>query len=276
MKELKVFNQILQIRNFVKDCKKNNFTIGFVPTMGALHDGHLALIKNAQKICDIVVVSIFVNKMQFNDISDFENYPRNLDDDIALLESAQVDALFIPNHAEIYPDLPSFYIIPVNLVDCLCASNRKGHFDGVALVITKLFNIVNPDFSFFGEKDFQQLLVVKKLVEDLNFNTKIIAVPTLRESSGLAMSSRNKRLSYAGRNKAAVIFQILKDIKKNPLTIPLKIAELTASGFDKIDYLEIRNESDLNLNYDINSNQKRRIFIAVYLEGVRLIDNIQL
>ena len=276
MQNLKIFKQIFAIKNFAKEAKKLNKKIAFVPTMGSLHDGHLTLIKNAKKNADIVIVSIFVNKAQFNDIKDYELYPQNLEEDIKMLEIASVDALFCPSASEIYDENFSFKIIPTAMVDCLCAKDRVGHFDGVALILTKLFNIVNPHFAYFGEKDFQQLAIIKKLVKDLNFDLEIFGVETVRESSGLAMSSRNQRLSEGAKIKASMLYKILNEIKINPQIIEEKKQELLASGFEKIDYLEIRNEDNLKLNMNLFSTQKRRIFIAVYLEGVRLIDNLSL
>jgi pantoate--beta-alanine ligase len=276
MQDLKIFKQISAIKNFVKEAKKLNKIIAFVPTMGSLHRGHITLINNAKKNADIVIVSIFVNKAQFNDIKDYELYPQNLESDIKMLEEANVDALFYPSTSEIYDENFSFKIIPTAMVDCLCAKDRVGHFDGVALIITKLFNIVNPHFAYFGEKDFQQLAIIKKLVKDLNFDLEIFGVETVRESSGLAMSSRNQRLSKVGKIKASMLYKILNEIKINPQIIEEKKRELLANGFEKIDYLEIRNEDNLKLNMNLFSSQKRRIFIAVYLEGVRLIDNLSL
>ena len=170
MQNLKIFNKISAIKNFVNENKKNNKKIAFVPTMGALHHGHITLIKNAKKNADIVIVSIFINKAQFNDLNDYQRYPQNLECDIKMLEDANVDALFCPSNEEIYDENFSFKIIPTSMVDCLCAKDRVGHFDGVALIITKFFNIVKPHFAFFGEKDFQQLAIIKKLVKDLNFD----------------------------------------------------------------------------------------------------------
>jgi len=276
MQNLKIFKQIFAIKNFANEARKLNKKIAFVPTMGSLHDGHLTLIKNAKKNADIVIVSIFVNKAQFNDVKDYELYPQNLESDIKMLEEVNVDALFCPSASEIYDENFSFKIIPTAMVDCLCAKDRVGHFDGVALIITKLFNIVNPHFAYFGEKDFQQLAIIKKLVKDLNFDLEIFGVETVRESSGLAMSSRNKRLSEDGKIKASMLYKILNEVKNNPQIIDVKKQELLENGFEKIDYLEIRNEDNLKLNMNLISSQKRRIFIAVYLEGVRLIDNLSL
>ena len=276
MRNLKIFNKISEIKDFVNNCKKLNKKIGFVPTMGCLHDGHLALINEAKKNADIVIVSIFINKPQFNDLKDYELYPQNLERDEKMLEEADVDVLFCPHASEIYDEDFAFKIVPTAMIDCLCAKDRVGHFDGVALIITKLFNIVNPHYAFFGEKDFQQLAIIKKLVKDLNFDIKIFGVETIRELSGLAMSSRNQRLSEAGKIKASMLYRILNEIKLNPQIIEEKKAQLLANGFEKIDYLEIRNEENLKLNINLFSAQKLRIFIAVYLEGVRLIDNLSL
>lgn len=264
-----------QVRSFVKQCKSNNKIIAFIPTMGALHDGHLSLIAEAKKYSDIVIVSIFVNKAQFNDQSDFKKYPRNFDQDIDKLNNSGVDMVFYPDDHEIYPQNFCFKIVPILFNDCLCAKSRVGHFDGVALVVTKLFNIVQPDKVFFGEKDFQQLLIIKKLIDDLNFNIEIHPVKTLRESNGLAMSSRNQRLSSEGLKKASLIFESLKEVKSNINSIENQKQKLINNGFE-IDYFEIRNELDLKLNNDTKSLNARRIFIAVYLEGIRLIDNLKL
>ena len=276
MKNLKVFNKIFDIRNFVNDNKKLNKTIAFVPTMGSLHDGHVALIENAKKYADIVIVNIFVNKAQFNDLKDYELYPQNLENDLKILSKTSADAVFAPSNLEIYDENFSFKIVPTSMVDCLCAKNRVGHFDGVALIIAKLFNIINPNYAFFGEKDFKLLAINKKLVKDLNFNIEILSVETVREPSGLALSSRNQRLSADNKIKASMIYKVLNEIKINPKIIEEKKRELLENGFEKIDYLEIRNEDNLKLNMDLISPKKRRIFIAVYLEGVRLIDNISL
>jgi pantoate--beta-alanine ligase len=276
MKNLKVFNKISDIRNFVNDNKKLNKTIAFVPTMGSLHEGHVALIENAKKYADIVIVNIFVNKAQFNDLQDYELYPQNLENDVKILINTPADAVFAPSNLEIYDENFSFKIVPTSMVDCLCAKDRVGHFDGVALIIAKLFNIINPNYAFFGEKDFQQLAIIKKLVKDLNFNVEILSVETVREPSGLALSSRNQRLSADNKIKASMIYKVLNEIKINPKIIEEKKRELLENGFEKIDYLEIRNEDNLKLNMDFISQKKRRIFIAVYLGGVRLIDNLSL
>lgn len=265
-----VAKTVKEVREFLLNETEFGKKVTFVPTMGSLHEGHLALVKKAKEIGEVSAVSIFVNKTQFNDQDDFEKYPRTLEEDLKKLEQLNPSLVFAPEDLEIFPNESSFKIIPQKLVDCLCGAKRPGHFEGVSLIITKLFNIVKPDIAIFGEKDFQQVAVIKKLVSDFNFPVKIISHPTLREESGLAMSSRNQRLSEAARIKAANLFRILSEIKNNPEILPQKKEELFALGFEKIDYLEIRGEENL----DLNSSSARRIFVATYLEGVRLIDNL--
>ncbi len=269
-----VIKSIPSIKEVIKKEKNNSKKIAFVPTMGALHDGHLSLITQAKKYADIVIVSIFINKFQFNDIKDFENYPRQIDLDLEKLKKTKADYIFIPPQEEIFKNDLSFKIVPTKIHKCLCGNFREGHFEGVAIIITKFFNLIKPDFALFGEKDFQQLLIVKKLVEDLNFDITIIGCETVRESSGLAMSSRNNRLSDNSKTKASNIFRILCEIKNNPFLIEAKKEELLKIGFEKIDYLEIRDENNLELITNFNSNFYGRIFIAVFLDGIRLIDNL--
>lgn len=269
-----VIKSIPSIKEVIKKEKNNSKKIAFVPTMGALHDGHLSLITQAKKYADIVIVSIFINKLQFNDIKDFENYPRQIDLDLEKLKKTKADYIFIPPQEEIFKNNLSFKIVPTKIHKCLCGNFREGHFEGMAIIITKFFNLIKPDFALFGEKDFQQLLIVKKLVEDLNFDITIIGCETIRESSGLAMSSRNNRLSNNSKTKASNIFRILCEIKNNPFLIEAKKEELLKIGFEKIDYLEIRDENNLELITNFNSNFYGRIFIAVFLDGIRLIDNL--
>jgi len=271
-----IIRSIQEIKETIKKEKGNNKKIAFVPTMGALHDGHLSLINQAQQYGDIVIVSIFINKLQFNDIKDFEKYPRQIEFDLDKLKKTKVDYVFLPEENEIFKHDLSFKIVPINLDQCLCGSSRKDHFDGVAIIITKFFNLIKPDFALFGKKDFQQLLIIKKLVEDFNFETKIISCKTVREVSGLAMSSRNDRLSKESKIKASNIYRILREIREDPNLIENKKQELLKIGFQKIDYLEIRNETNLELITNFNSNFIGRIFIAVFLDGIRLIDNLSI
>ncbi len=275
---------ISEIRSHLKTLKSAGKKIALVPTMGALHDGHLALIKKAATMADIVVVSIFVNKSQFNDQNDYQKYPRQNEQDLKKLAAHKVDYVFLPVDDEIFSADFSYKITSASLADCLCGSSRPGHFDGVSLIITKLFNIIQPDLAVFGEKDFQQVALIKKLVSDLNFDVKIFIHETYREKSGLAMSSRNQRLSQESLIKASMLFKILNEIKNEVTISPQNITNillekrhiLLQSGFDKIDYLEIRSEKTLQLINDHNLAQPCRIFVAAYLDGVRLIDNLQL
>ena len=267
---------ISEIRSHLKNEKNSGKKIAFIPTMGALHEGHLSLVKKAAEMAQIVVVSIFVNKAQFNDLQDYEKYPRQLAEDLEKLKKCGVNYVFTPEDSEIFTDDFSFKIIPTQLADCLCGATRPGHFDGVALIVSKLFNIIKPDIAIFGQKDFQQLKIIQKLVRDLNFEIEIFAHEILREKSGLAMSSRNQRLSEASKIKAANIFKILSEIKKDPKILEIKRQEFLKIGFEKIDYLEIRDEKNLNLVTNFEQKIPSRIFIAVYLDGIRLIDNISL
>jgi pantoate--beta-alanine ligase len=266
------------------ELKKTEKKIAFIPTMGALHEGHLALVKKGREIAENVVVSIFVNKAQFNDPSDYEKYPRQVEKDLELLKKAGATQVFLPESSQIFKDDFAFKLLPTKLIDCLCGSSRPGHFDGVALIVAKLFNIIKPDIAIFGEKDFQQVAIIKKLVEDFNFDLEILGHEIIRQENGLAMSSRNQRLSESSKVKAAEIFltlnEIKNEVKKSPHEIEKilqkKREELLSKGFKKIDYLEIREEKNLNLVTNLDNQKPSRIFIAVYLDEVRLIDNMRL
>ena len=210
-------NKIENVKENIKNWKKEGLTIGLVPTMGALHKGHMSLIKKAKETADKVVVSIFVNPIQFGPNEDFEKYPRTLESDVNICQSLGVDIVFAPAPNEMYGENTllsnnnlTYVCPPYNVVDMLCGKSRPGHFDGVATVVLKLFNIVQPDFAFFGQKDAQQLFILKKMVKDLNINIKIIGCPIVREKDGLAISSRNIYLSEAERKKALSISQALK------------------------------------------------------------------
>src|ERR671912_2501718 len=190
-------------------------TIGLVPTMGALHEGHLSLVREARRMCDVVVVSVFVNPTQFGPSEDFEHYPRDLTKDTALLTDYNVDYIFAPPIEEIYPKGFSTYVNVEGLSEQLEGTARPGHFRGVATVVTILLNVVRPDFAFFGQKDAQQTLVVKRLVRDLAFDTEVVILPTIREESGLALSSRNAYLNPEEREAAAVIYRALQRAKES-------------------------------------------------------------
>ena len=275
---MKVIEKINEIKERLLIHNNNQESIILVPTMGALHDGHLTLVKEAKKIAKIVVVSIFVNKAQFNNFEDFEKYPRNLIKDIEALKDCGINYIFAPSHQEIFQEQNNFEVNVLGIADCLCGRYRPKHFNGVALIISKLFNIIKPNHAIFGMKEFQQLLIIKKLVNDFNFSVKIHGFETVRNNQGLALSSRNQRLNNHQLLIASNIFRILNEIKNNfrnnKNILMEKKQELLAIGFDKVEYLEIRDENNLQLIENFQTNQQARIFIAVYLQGVRLIDNL--
>ena len=256
-------------------------TVGFVATMGALHEGHLMLVKEARATCDVVIVSIFVNPKQFNNSVDLEKYPRDLTADAALLTEYEVDYVFAPELNEIYPDGFSTYVNVQNVTDSLEGESRPGHFRGVATVVTILFNTIRPDRAFFGQKDAQQVAVIKRLTTDLGFETEIVVVPTVREESGLAMSSRNELLSAEQREKAVVIIDALREAK-----IAFKKGERNASDLAqivknriatepiaKLDYVAVVNRDSLQ-NVEKVGDDETLIAIAVFFGEVRLIDNV--
>lgn len=272
-----IFNKIKDLQDYLTT--KYASKIGFVPTMGALHSGHLSLVKEAQKSNDIVVVSIFVNPIQFNNPEDFEKYPQTLEADIEKLKAINTDVLFAPYALEMYPLKTSLKFDFGHLENVLEGKFRPGHFSGVAIVVTKLFNIVKPNTVYFGQKDYQQCAVIKTLINDLSFNIEMTTVPTIRESSGLAMSSRNMRLTATGLETASNIYKTLslgKKIIKNNLSVTDAKIEMNKfmSQFPdiEIEYLEVCNAINLESVEKFDSNIV--ICFAGYLEGVRLIDNI--
>ena len=253
-------------------------TIGFVPTMGNLHQGHLNLVREAKKLCDVVVVSIFVNPIQFGPHEDFDNYPRTLEADSQLLAEVGCDVLFAPSVQQMYGDLPRRTAVVVGeITEVLCGRSRAGHFDGVATVVTKLFHIVQPDTAFFGQKDWQQLAVIRQMTRDLSFPIDIVGVPIARAEDGLALSSRNGYLTDLQRKVAPKIYQSLTDAekalrKKTPLAEVLASIEanLTKAGFE-IDYVEaLTPELEAVNAFD----QDIVLFIAAKLGTTRLIDNL--
>ncbi|ENV09198.1 MULTISPECIES: pantoate--beta-alanine ligase [Acinetobacter] len=254
--------------------------IGFVPTMGNLHEGHLTLVREAKKLCDVVVVSIFVNPIQFGAGEDFDSYPRTLEQDSRLLADVGCDIIFAPTVEQMYGTQPRLTNISVGqITDDLCGKSRPGHFDGVAVVVTKLFNIVQPDFAFFGQKDYQQLAVIRQLVQDLNMPLEVIGVPIVRAEDGLALSSRNGYLTEQQRVVAPTIYQLLKQAEQQlhegqALSQVLEniSAQLTQVGF-VVDYVEAR---QTNLQPIQQFDQNLVLFIAAKLGSTRLIDNLQI
>ncbi|MGB7269851.1 MAG: pantoate--beta-alanine ligase [Albidovulum sp.] len=259
--------------------KEAGETVGVVPTMGALHAGHLSLVNAAKAACDRVIVTLFVNPSQFDNPADLAKYPRTEKTDAALLVPAGVDLLFAPEPEAVYPAGFATKVTVAGLPDVLCGAYRPGHFDGVATVVTKLLIMSGADQAFFGEKDWQQLQIVRRLAVDLNIPTAIIGCPTLRESDGLAMSSRNARLSAASRAIAPALHRemttAIRAIRSgaNPdhaLSDASKV--ITAAGFEKVEYLEIRSADDLALPE--RNDRPTRLFAAAWLDGIRLIDNL--
>lgn len=253
--------------------------VSFVPTMGALHNGHLSLIELAKNNSDILIVSIYVNQLQFNDHEDFKKYPIDHINDIKICESAGVDLLFIPEADDIGRDIDS-YFYNNDLNNILCGKSRPGHFNGVCAIVGKLFSIIKPDIAIFGEKDLQQLIIIKKMVIDLKLSVKILSVPTCRESDGLALSSRNTRLKYNERKIAPIIYKSLVNARNHFLCGNLICDDLIANIYNyledfrdiKVDYVKVVELK--NLNQISFVNEPSAIMIAVYIGGIRLIDNI--
>jgi pantoate--beta-alanine ligase len=260
--------------------RRENKTVGFVPTMGALHAGHFSLVKAARAQCDIVVVSVFVNPTQFNDKKDLEQYPRDLTADAAMLAGFDVDYVYAPERAEIYPDGFSTYVYVEDLTESLEGASRPGHFRGVATVVTILFNTIRPDFAYFGQKDAQQVAIIKRLTRDLGFEMEIVELPTIREESGLALSSRNALLSDDEREMAAVIFRALREARtayRGGERNALKLTEIVQKTIGdeplaRIDYIAVVDRETLQPIEKVGDSEAMRA-AAVYIGDVRLIDN---
>jgi len=277
---MRVLEKIKDIRKYTQKAKNCNKSIGFVPTMGYLHDGHLSLVREAKKKCDVVVVSIFVNPMQFGPKEDLKKYPRNLKRDKKLLSSLNIDVLFIPNSSEILKNISSFIEVG-ELSNKLCGKSRPEHFRGVATIVAKLFNIVNPDIAFFGKKDFQQLQIIRKMTKDLGFNVDIIGIPIIREKDGLAMSSRNSYLSKKQRKSAVVLYKSLKlaknlifsgEINSNKIKQSMKALIAKQIPKIKIDYIAICDPTNFEPKKKINA--PTLIAVAAFAGKTRLIDNV--
>lgn len=285
---MKIIRSIKKMQMISEKIRLSDKKIGFVPTMGYLHDGHLALVKESLKITDVTVVSIFVNPIQFGPKEDFNSYPQNLKKDMNMLKNlnhayqqAGVDYIFIPKIKDIYPTGFSTYVSPEGrIVECLCGVSRPGHFKGCATVVTKLFNIVKPHIAFFGQKDFQQCVVIKKMIKDLNFDISIKIVKTVREKDGLAMSSRNTYLSQEERKSAIILYKSLKYaknmIKSGKINLEIIINAMRKlikkENNIKIDYISIVHPDTLKEVKEIRDS----IFIAlaVKIGKTRLIDNM--
>ena len=279
---MEVFNFIVDIQRFVEEKHKLGLKVGFVPTMGALHEGHLSLINRAKNDNDIVVSSVFVNPIQFNNPTDLEKYPRTPELDIEKLKNAGCDAVFMPSVEEMYPEKVEDHYDFGDLERIMEGACRPGHFNGVAIVVRKLFEIVNPDKAYFGEKDFQQLAIIKKMVCNLNMGLEIVPCPIIRENDGLAMSSRNVRLNEEERAIAPKIFATLNDaVSKKDSMSPAEMREYALAKYAEIkefdvEYVEITDEINLQSINNWDECEHARIFVALQLGPVRLIDNVRI
>jgi pantoate--beta-alanine ligase len=278
---MEIINRRQRMFSISRKLRRESQSVGFVPTMGALHAGHLSLVREARSACDVVIVSIFVNPAQFNDKSDLENYPRDLTLDAATLAEYEVDYIFAPDPAEIYPDGFSTYVSVEGITETMEEASRPGHFRGVATVVTILFNTIRPDLAFFGQKDAQQVAVVKRLTVDLGFETEIVVVPTLREESGLAMSSRNSLLSEDDRGKAAILINALREAKtafKKGERNASHLTEIVRNTIDtepaaRLDYVAIVERDTLRPLERVGEDEAL-IAAAVFIGDIRLIDNV--
>lgn len=279
---LKTITSVQEIQAFVAAAKTAGKTVGFVPTMGALHRGHLSLVSQALAECDVVVVSVFVNPTQFNEQQDFKNYPRTAHEDVSLLKSTGCHAVFMPEFSEVYP-VPDNTPYDFGRVETLFeGAQRPGHFKGVGMVVRRLLNIVTPTKAYFGLKDFQQVMVIRSLVKQYNIEVEIVAAPTIREDDGLAMSSRNQLLSDEQRKQAPEIYRTLQNIKKRARSAT--VAQLVSFAQDEInsnpelelEYLGIADPENLEPITDLQTAQHAIALIAVRTGAVRLIDNLHL
>jgi pantoate--beta-alanine ligase len=277
---MEIINRRARMASLTRKLRRENKTVGFVPTMGALHEGHLKLVEEARQMCDVVIVSIFVNPAQFNESYDFEKYPRDLTSDAALLSEYQVDYIFAPSKEEIYGEGFATFVTVEDLSEKLEGASRPGHFRGVSTVVTILFNTIRPDYAFFGQKDAQQVAVIKRLTKDLGFDTEIVVVPTVREESGLAMSSRNALLSIEERQAAAVIYRGLRGAKiaakegeRNAARLAAIVrATIETEPLAQIDYVAVVNNETLEPIERVGENAVL-IAVAVRFGKTRLIDN---
>ncbi len=278
---MKVYSKILELQKHVSLLKSEGKTIGFVPTMGALHYGHISLVESAIHQCDVTIVSIFVNPTQFNNPEDLLKYPRTLDADTALLAPINCDIIFAPSVEEMYPNnYVSTKVDLGNLANLMEGKFRPGHFDGVVDVVSRLFNIIKPNKAFFGLKDFQQVSVIRFMTKILNLPIEIIACPTLREASGLAMSSRNLRLNEKQKEEALIIYKTLSFAKElafqfQPFEVKEKAIEFFKTGSLEIEYFEIVNPDTLE-SLDGEWVDGATACIVAYCGEVRLIDNLKL
>lgn len=279
--QVPVVRTVTDLRARVLAWRSEGERIALVPTMGALHEGHLSLMREGRRLCDRVVATIFVNPKQFNRAEDLQSYPSDNTQDIALLTALDVDLLYMPDVEEIYPpDFQTIVSLPA-LSDCLCGAHRAGHFDGVSTVVSKLLLQALPDVAIFGEKDFQQLQIIRRMVLDLNIPVAVKGGATVREADGLALSSRNRLLSDDERSRAASLYKVLSSAvtaieagETVDQTLQTARQDLAEAGFTSIDYCEVREERNLTLFDGGQSDAPVRIFAAVWLGSTRIIDNL--
>lgn len=277
---MQVFERKTDLNQFISTAKSQGKNIGFVPTMGALHAGHISLISAAVAQCDLVVASIFVNPIQFNNPEDLKKYPRTFESDREKLEEAGCDAVFFPSVDEMYPDkvTEKFDFGPLEKV--MEGASRPGHFNGVAIVVKRLFDLVQPDVAFFGKKDFQQLAIIKAMVKQTNIKVKIVGLDTVREKDGLAMSSRNSRLSSDEREIAVQVSKTLQFVKANkglvePAVLMAEAKKSLEQNF-KLDYIQIIDGNNLQPIASWDETDYPVVCIAAFLGDVRLIDNLEI
>jgi pantoate--beta-alanine ligase len=280
---MEIFKHIDPLRAFLKDQRLLGKSIGLVPTMGALHPGHMALITASKQQNSLTVSSIYINPTQFNNASDLEKYPRMLDKDTMLLRETGCDVLFVPDNNEMYNQKPFLKFDFSHLDKIMEGKFRPGHFSGVALVVSKLFHIVQPDQAYFGQKDFQQFVIIRQLVNDLQFDIRLHCIPTLRENDGLAMSSRNLRLSPEHRQLAGIFYKALleakqKIVSKIPVSEVKEFVEklINAQPQSRLEYFELADSSNLNLLNNVSDGNRPIMCIAGYIGEIRLIDNMYL
>lgn len=284
MVETEIVRTIDEMKQISRKAREEGKIIGLVPTMGYFHEGHFSLMRRARQECDLVVVSLFVNPIQFGPQEDFHSYPRDEKRDAEMAEKEGVDVLFIPSVSEMYPEGYSTYVEVQRLTEGLCGKFRPGHFRGVTTVVLKLFNIVNPHKAYFGEKDYQQLKVIEKMVKDLNMDVEIVPCPTVREEDGLALSSRNSYLSEEERKAAAVIYKALLEAKRhyesgerdaNKLESRVREILMSEKLVRKIDYVEVVHPETLE-ELEMVGEDGAVLAVAVWIGKARLIDNIKL
>lgn len=279
---MKVVTTKKELISFINDFRKKGKTIGLVPTMGALHEGHLSLVRECKKNTDITVVSIFVNPTQFNDPEDLKRYPRTPEQDISLLNTVDCDLVFLPTVEEIYPEKDICKFNFGYLENIMEGARRPGHFNGVGQVVSRLFDIVTPDKAFFGMKDFQQIAIIKNMVQQLNYKIDIVSCPIIREASGLALSSRNMLLDEEHKKNAPHIYATLKKarnlVAQMSVDEPKKMVtdQIDSNPYLKTEYVEIVDNTTLQIIQNWNEKNDRVVCVAVHAGKIRLIDNIVL